>query len=210
MARVITGLDAGRIRDNAARIREEIGEGAELLAAVKYVALEELEILAEAGVTLLGENRAQELEAKAAAHPGAFRWHFIGQLQSRKVRQILPHVELIHSVASDSALRQLERHGTPDTEVLVEVNVAGENDKAGLEPAELGAFIARCPVRVSGLMTMPPFAEDPEASRPHFAALRELAREHELPRLSMGTSQDYRVAAQEGATIVRIGTVLYG
>ncbi len=209
MARVVAGLDAGRVRENAERIREQIG-GAELLAAVKYVPLEELGVLAEAGVTLLGENRAQDLAAKAAAYPGAFRWHFIGQLQSRKVKDVLPHVELIHSVASDSALRQLGRHGTPETEVLVEVNIAGEEGKAGIAPAELGDFIARCPVTVAGLMTMPPFAEDPEASRPHFAALRELSAEHGLHHLSMGTSQDYRVAAEEGATIVRVGSVLYG
>jgi pyridoxal phosphate enzyme (YggS family) len=208
VARLITGLDVARVRENAARIREEIGD-AELLAAVKYVPLEELEVLAEAGVTLLGENRAQDLAAKAEAHPGTFRWHFIGQLQSRKVKDVLPHVELIHSVATDSALHQLERHGTPQTEVLVEVNVAGEEGKVGIAPAELGAFVARCPVTVAGLMTMPPFAEDPEASRPHFAALRELAAEHGLHHLSMGTSQDYRVAAEEGATIVRIGTTLY-
>jgi PLP dependent protein len=208
VARLIESLDVARVRENAARIREEIG-GAQLLAAVKYVPLEELGVLAEAGVTLLGENRAQDLAAKAEAHPGAFRWHFIGQLQSRKVKDILPHVELIHSLASDSALRQLERHGTPDTRILVEVNVAGDEDKAGIAPAELGAFIERCPVKVVGLMTMPPFAEDPEESRPHFAAVRELAAEHGLRELSMGTSQDYRVAAEEGATIVRIGTSLY-
>jgi PLP dependent protein len=209
VAGLITGLDAARIRDNLARVRGELPDDVQILAAVKYVPLEELGALAEAGVTLVGENRAQDLEAKAAAYPGAFRWHFIGQLQSRKVKQILPHVELIHSVASDSALRQLGRHGTPDTEVLVEVNVAGEEGKAGIAPADLGAFIARCPVKVVGLMTMPPFATDPEASRPYFAALRELAREHGLSQLSMGTSQDYRVAAEEGATIVRLGTSLY-
>jgi pyridoxal phosphate enzyme (YggS family) len=209
VARLITGLDAARVRENAERIRSEIGD-AELLAAVKYVPLEELGVLAEAGVTLLGENRAQDLAAKAEAYPGAFRWHFIGQLQSRKVKDLLPHVELIHSVASDSALRRLEQHGTPETEVLVEVDVAGEEGKAGIAPAELGAFIERCPVKVVGLMTMPPFAEDPEQSRPYFAALRELAREHGLHHLSMGTSQDYRVAVEEGATIVRVGSVLYG
>ena len=208
MARVNARLDSARVRENAERIRSEIGD-AELLAAVKYVPLEELGVLAEAGVTLLGENRAQDLAAKAQAYPGVFRWHFIGQLQSRKVKDLLPHVELIHSVASDSALGRLEQHGTPETEVLVEVDVAGEEGKAGITPAELGAFIERCPVKVVGLMTMPPFTEDPEASRPHFAALRELAAEHGLPRLSMGTSQDYRVAAEEGATIVRIGSVLY-
>ena len=210
MAGVIRGLDAARVRASAERIRDEIGPGAELLAAVKYLPLEELGALAEAGVTLVGENRAQDLEAKAAAYPGVFRWHFIGQLQSRKVKLLLPHVELIHSVASDSALDQLGRHGTPETEVLVEVNVAGEAGKAGIAPAELGAFIARAPVRVAGLMTMPPYAADPEASRPYFAALRELAAEHGLRHLSMGTSQDYRVAAQEGATIVRVGSTLYG
>jgi pyridoxal phosphate enzyme (YggS family) len=208
VARLITGLDAARVRENAERIRAEIGD-AELLAAVKYVPLEELEVLAEAGVTLLGENRAQDLAAKAQAHPGAFRWHFIGQLQSRKVKDVLPHVELIHSVASDSVLRRLEQHGTPGTQVLVEVDVAGEEGKAGIAPAELGAFIERCPVEVVGLMTMPPYTEDPEASRPYFARLRELGREHGLRHLSMGTSQDYRVAAEEGATIVRIGSTLY-
>ena len=168
MARLITGLDAARVRENAERIRSEIGD-AELLAAVKYVPLEELGVLAEAGVTLLGENRAQDLVAKAEAYPGVFRWHFIGQLQSRKVKVILPLVELIHSVASDSALGQLERHGTAETEVLIEVNVAGEDAKAGIAPDALPGFLERCPVRVVGLMGMPPFAEDPEASRPHFA-----------------------------------------
>jgi len=209
VAGLITGLDAARVRENLARVQQELPEDVEVLAAVKYVPLEEMRVLAEAGITLVGENRAQDLEAKANAYPGAFRWHFIGQLQSRKVKQVLPHVELIHSVASDSALRQLERYGTPETEVLIEVNVSGEEGKAGVAPAELGAFIARCPARVTGLMTMPPFAADPEASRPYFAALRELAREHGLSRLSMGTSQDYRVAAEEGATIVRLGTSLY-
>ena len=215
MARLITGLDAGRVRETAERIREELAAATgdrpppELLAAVKYVPLEALEVLAQAGVTLLGENRAQDLAAKADAYPGAFRWHFIGQLQSRKVKDVLPHVELIHSVASDSALRRLEQHGTPDTEVLVEVDVAGEEGKAGIAPGELEDFIARCPVRVVGLMAMPPYTEDPEASRPYFAALRELAGEHGLHHVSMGTSQDYAVAAAEGATIVRIGSLLY-
>jgi PLP dependent protein len=215
----VAGLDPARVRENAARIREEIAAAArragrdpadvELLAAVKYVELEDIGALLEAGVTLLGENRAQHLEAKAAAWPDA-RWHFIGQLQSRKVKQILPLVELIHSVASDSALRQLERHAAPDTEVLVEVNVAGEDAKAGIPPAELERFLERAPVRVAGLMGMPPFAEDPEQSRPHFRALRELAEAHGLRHLSMGTSQDYAVAVEEGATIVRVGSVLFG
>ena len=201
-------LTAERVRENLARVREELPEHVQVLAAVKYVPLEELHALAEAGIELAGENRAQDLEAKAEAHP-EFRWHFIGQLQSRKVKLILPHVELIHSVASDSALRQLEKHGTPDTKILVEVNIAGEEDKAGIAPAELGDFIARSPVTVTGLMTMPPFTEDAEDSRRHFAALKRLADEHGLTELSMGTSQDYRVAAEEGATIVRLGTILY-
>jgi pyridoxal phosphate enzyme (YggS family) len=201
-------VSAERVRENLARVRGELPDHVQILAAVKYVALEELGALAEAGIELVGENRAQDLEAKAAAYPD-FRWHFIGQLQSRKVKVIVPHVELIHSVASDSALRQLEKHGTADTKILLEVNVAGEADKAGIAPAELGDFIARSPVTVTGLMTMPPFTEDPEASRPHFAALKRLADEHGLTELSMGTSQDYRVAAEEGATIVRLGTILY-
>jgi PLP dependent protein len=208
VAQLITGLDAERIAENLARVRAELPETTEILAAVKYVPLEELATLAQAGIELVGENRAQDLEAKATAYP-SFRWHFIGQLQSRKVKQILPHVELIHSVASDSALKQLERHGTADTEILVEVNIAEEEGKAGIAPNELGAFIARSPVTVAGLMTMPPFAEDPEQSRPYFRALKELAQEHGLHHLSMGTSQDYRVAAEEGATIVRLGTSLY-
>ena len=215
----MASLTADRVIANAERVRGEIAAAAEragrapadvdLLAAVKYVEAEDLGALAEAGITLLGENRAQALEAKCAATGDRFRWHFIGQLQSRKVKQILPLVELIHSVASDSALRQLERHATPATEVLVEVNLAGEEGKAGIAPDALPAFLARCPVRVVGLMTMPPFAEDAEESRPHFAALRRLAEEHDLRHLSMGTSQDYVVAVEEGATIVRIGSVLF-
>jgi PLP dependent protein len=212
--RVITGLSATRIRENLGRAREAIAAAGrdpaevDILAAVKYVPLEELGALQEAGLTLLGENRAQDLEAKASAYPD-FRWHFIGALQSRKVKQIVPYAELIHSVGSESALRQLGRHGTPDTEILIEVNVAGEAGKAGIAPEELPHYLETAPVKVTGLMTMPPFAEDPEASRPHFARLAELAAEHGLSRLSMGTSQDYAVAAAEGATIVRIGTSLY-
>jgi uncharacterized pyridoxal phosphate-containing UPF0001 family protein len=220
MARLIDVLDAGRVREAVQRVREEIAEAArragrdpsqvELLAAVKYVALEQLGVLAEAGLGLVGENRAQDLEAKTAAYPGAFPRHIKGPLHSPHVKAILPHVELIHSVASDSALGQLGTHGTPETEVLVEVNVAREEGKAGVLPDDLPAFLARSPVRVVGLMTMPPFTEDPEASRPHFAALRELASAHGLHQLSMGTSQDYAVAVEEGATIVRVGSVLYG
>jgi hypothetical protein len=156
----------------------------------------------------VGENRAQDLEQKAQAYPGRFTWDFIGHLQSRKVKQLLPYVRYIHSVASDSVLAQLGRHAAPETEVLVEVNIAGEPGKSGVEVAELDGFLERCPVRVVGLMTMPPLARTAEDSRPYFAALRELAARHGLPQLSMGTSQDYRVAVQEGATIIRLGNTL--
>ena len=202
----MAGVDAKRVRENLERIRAEVGPEVEILAAVKY--LDDLDPLVEAGVTLAGENRAQQLVAKAERWP-QLRWHFIGQLQSRKVKVILPHVELIHSVASESALKELGKHGTADTEILLEVNVAGEEGKAGIAPDELPGYLERSPVRVVGLMTMPPFTEDPEASRRHFAALRELAHAHGLHHLSMGTSQDYPVAAQEGATIVRIGSILF-
>jgi uncharacterized pyridoxal phosphate-containing UPF0001 family protein len=209
MPGLIRGLEAERIRRNLERVRERAGEGVEILAATKYVPADEMGALAEGGVTLVGENRLQELEAKRERWGDAFDWDFIGNLQSRKVKAVLPLVRLIHSVATDSVLRQLERNAVPDTEVLVEVNVAGEEGKGGIAPDELGAFIGRSPVRVAGLMTMPPFSEDPEASRPHFARLAELAAEHGLERLSMGTSQDWEVALDEGATILRLGTVLY-
>jgi len=209
VAQLIRGLDARRVADNLARVREEIGrEDVAVLAAVKYVAAEEIGVLAEAGITVVGENRLQDLEHKAQEHPD-LTWDFIGHLQSRKVRDVLPLVRWMHSVSTDSALTQLGRHGTPDTEVLVEVNVARDEGKSGIAPEELGGFLDRCPVKVVGLMTMPPLARDPEDSRRWFAALAELAAEHGLAQLSMGTTQDFAVAAQEGATIVRIGTRLY-
>jgi hypothetical protein len=210
MPGVIRGLKADRVRANLERVRERAGAEVEILAATKYVPLDEMGTLAAAGVTLVGENRLQDLEAKRERWGDAFAWDFIGNLQSRKVKRIVPLVRLIHSAASDSALAELERHADPATEVLVEVNVAGEEQKAGIAPAELGDFIARCPVRVAGLMTMPPFSTEPEASRPAFARLAELAAEHGLDRLSMGTSQDWEVAVEEGATILRLGTTLYG
>ena len=200
-------MDPERVRRNLESVRERIGTEIEVLAAVKYVEAADLPALAEAGIELVGENRAQELLAKQEAHGELFTWDFIGQLQSRKVKDIAPHVRLIHSLASESAMRRLEEH--PASEVLIQVNVAGEEGKAGIGTAELGDFIARCPVPVTGLMTMPPFVERPEDSRRHFARLAELAAEHGLSRLSMGTSQDYEVAAEEGATIVRLGSVLY-
>ncbi len=176
---------------------------------MKYVPLEEVGVLADAGITLAGENRAQELVAKAERWGDRLTFDFIGHLQSRKVKQVLPHVRWIHSVASDSVLAQLERHGTPQTEVLVEVNVAGEEAKSGVRPQDLDAFLERCPVRVVGLMTMPPLAAAPEDNRRWFAALRELAEARALPQLSMGTTQDYEVAVEEGATVIRVGTRLY-
>jgi PLP dependent protein len=200
-------MDPDRVRRNLERVREQIGPDVEILAAVKYVDAGDLPALAEAGIELVGENRAQELLAKQAEHGELFTWDFIGQLQSRKVKDIAPNVRLIHSVASDSVLRRLEEH--PANEVLIQVNVAGEEGKAGIAPEELGDFIARCPVPVTGLMTMPPFVERAEDNRRHFARLAELAGEHGLARLSMGTTQDYVVAAEEGATIVRLGSVLY-
>jgi len=200
-------LNVATVRANLERIRERVGPGVEILAAIKYVEAGQLPALAEAGVTLVGENRAQELAAKQGAHGELFEWDFIGALQSRKVKDVAPRVRLIHTIASDSALAKLEAH--PASEVLVQVNVAGEEGKAGIAPAELEDFIARCPVTVSGLMTMPPFADDAEQSRRHFARLAELAAEHGLRRLSMGTTQDYWVAAEEGATIVRLGSALY-
>ena len=215
MVDLIHGLRAEVVARNLARAREAIAAAGrdtvevEILAAVKYLPAEELAALADGGVTVVGENRSHELAAKAAAVPGRFTWDFIGQLQSRKVKELLPHVRYIHSVASDSALAQLGRHGGSDTQVLVEVNVAGEAGKSGIAPDELAGFLERCPVSVVGLMTMPPFTADPEESRPHFAALRRLAEAHGLAHLSMGTSQDYVVAAQEGATIVRLGTTLF-
>ena len=203
----MAGIDPARVRANLDRVRERIGATVEICAAIKYVELEDLPALAEAGITLVGENRAQDLAAKQDAHGDLFEWDFIGALQSRKVKDVAPRVRLIHSVASESALGQLEKH--PAREILIQVNVAGEEGKAGIAPHELGDFVARCPLPVSGLMTMPPFAERAEDSRPHFARLAELAAEHGLDRLSMGTTQDYEVAVAEGATIVRLGSVLY-
>lgn len=213
MTRQFTGLDPSRVRDNLERVCDAIAAAGrdpaevEICAAIKYVAARELPALSEAGIVLVGENRAQELLEKQAEHGELFAWDFIGALQSRKVRDLAPHVRLIHSLASESALSKLEAHPAP--EVLIQVNVAGEEGKAGIAPEELGDFIVRCPVPVGGLATMPPFVEKPEDNRRHFARLAELASEHGLTRLSMGTTQDYAVAVSEGATIVRIGTALY-
>ncbi|HWJ50301.1 MAG TPA: YggS family pyridoxal phosphate-dependent enzyme [Solirubrobacteraceae bacterium] len=222
MVELIGDLRAERIRAKLEHVRAEIDAAlersgrppgtVEILAATKYVACEDLPTLAEAGVRLVGENRAQDLQEKVAAHGELFEWDFIGQLQSRRVRLIVPHVRLIHSVASDSALRELERHrelAKLGLRILVEVNLAGEADKAGISPPDLDAFIARAPLPVVGLMTMPPLSQTPEDSRRWFAELHRLADERGLQHTSMGTSQDFLVAVEEGATIVRIGTYLY-
>ena len=225
MVELIDSIDAAAVAANLRRIRGEVDAAlaarpdavgdrrpVEILAATKYVRAADLPALHDAGVLLVGENRAQDMQQKAAAHGELFEWDFIGQLQSRRVRMIVPHARLIHSVASESALRELERHralARPGIAILLEVNVAGERGKAGIAPEQIEEFIAGAPVPVAGLMTMPPLSADPEHSRSWFAALRELAREHGLERLSMGTSQDYVVAVEEGATIVRIGTSLY-
>jgi pyridoxal phosphate enzyme (YggS family) len=222
MAQLISNLEAERIKHNLAHLREQIADAArqagrdpgeiEILAATKYVPSEDLPTLAAAGVRLVGENRAQDLAVRAAVYGELFQWDFIGALQSRRVRTILPHVRLIHSVASTSALRELDRHralARPGLSILIEVNVAREPGKSGIAPEELDSYLEHAPVPVTGLMCMPPLASDPEDSRRWFAAARELTAARELSQLSMGTSQDYLVAVQEGATIVRIGTSLY-
>jgi PLP dependent protein len=214
VTRQFTDIDPARVRENVERVRERIAAAGrdpgdvELLAAVKYVPTDELPKLAEAGIEIVGENRAQDLVAKHERHGDLFSWDFIGALQSRKVKEIAPIARLIHSVSSGSALSQLERH--PAREILVQVNIAGEDGKAGIDPDDLAAFVERSPVPVGGLMTMPPFVERAEENRRHFACLAELAARHGLARLSMGTSQDYEVAVEEGATIVRLGSLLYG
>ena len=222
MVELISGLREEAVRANLSELYERIADAAatagrdpaavEVLAATKYVAAGELPVLAAAGVRLVGENRAQDLQEKVSMHGELFAWDFIGALQSRRVRAIIPHVRLIHSVASISALGELDRHrelARPGLEILIEVNVAREPGKPGIAPEELDDYIERSPVPVTGLMCMPPLAADPEDSRRWFAALRELAAARGLRRLSMGTSQDFAVAVQEGATIVRIGTCLY-
>lgn len=201
-------IDPAVVAENLAAVRSVSGDAIEILAACKYVPCEEMGALNEGGVTLVGENRLDDLQAKHARWGEAFTWDFIGNLQSRKVRDVLPLVRLIHSVHSDSVLAELGKRAEPDTEVLIQVNVAGEEGKGGVDPERVEGVIERCPVRVVGLSTMPPFTEDPERSRPHFAALAALAAELGLARLSMGTSQDWRVAVEEGATTIRLGSAL--
>jgi len=193
-------LSPTEVRARYERIRSEVGPDVTIVAATKYVPLPEMAVLVEAGIEVVGENRAQDLEAKHAAYGDAFRWHFIGRLQSNKAKVVNRCCELVHSLDSLSAVQRLE------VPALVQVNLAGEASKGGVEPAEIAAFLG---YDVRGLSIMPPFAHDPEASRPWFARLRELAAEHGLEQLSMGTTQDYRVAVEEGATAIRVGSVLF-
>ena len=190
------------VRANLERIRAEVGPDVTIVAATKYVPFEQMAALAEAGVEVVGENRAQDLERKHAAYGDAFRWHFIGHLQSNKAKVVNGICELAHSLASASAAKRLA------VPALVEVNLSGEASKSGVPPEELPVLLAAYP-DVRGLMTMPPEATDAEDSRPYFRRLRELAGEHGLPELSMGTSQDYRIAVEEGATLIRLGSVLF-
>jgi pyridoxal phosphate enzyme (YggS family) len=199
----VTVASAELIAERYERLRDEVGQGVTVVVATKYVSLEDLATLVDAGVEVVGENRAQDLEPKHDAYGDAFRWHFIGHLQSNKVKAVNPRCELVHSLSSDSAARRLE------IPALLEVDLAGEEAKSGVPPDEIAGYLERYPF-VRGLMTMPPLAADPEASRPYFRRLRELAQEHGLGELSMGTSQDYRVAVEEGATLVRVGAVLFG
>ncbi|HEX4324069.1 MAG TPA: YggS family pyridoxal phosphate enzyme [Gaiellaceae bacterium] len=195
-------MSPAEIRERYERIREEVGAGVTIVAATKYVSTGDMGALAKAGVEVVGENRAQDLQAKHRSYGDAFRWHFIGHLQSRKAPLVSSLCELCHSLASESAARKLT------IPALVEVNLSAEPTKSGVAPDELPALLAAYP-DVRGLMTMPPATGDPEASRPYFRRLRELAEQHGLRELSMGTSQDYRVAAEEGATYVRVGSVLW-
>jgi uncharacterized pyridoxal phosphate-containing UPF0001 family protein len=191
------------VAERYARVRDDVGPAVTVVVATKYVTAEEMSALADAGVEVVGENRAQDLERKHALYGDTFRWHYIGHLQSNKVRVVNALCELVHSLGSDSAARRLT------VPALLEVNLSGEESKSGVAPDKIGDFVARYPL-IRGLMTMPPLANDPESSRPTFRRLRQLAVEHGLPELSMGTSQDYRVAAEEGATLVRVGATIFG
>jgi uncharacterized pyridoxal phosphate-containing UPF0001 family protein len=194
---------ASEIAERYARVREEIGPGVTVVVATKYVSLEDMSVLAEAGVDVVGENRAQDLERKHAAYGDSFSWHFIGRLQSNKVKVVNRLCELVHSLSSESAARRLQ------VPALLEVDLAGEETKSGVPPAEIGSYLELQPL-IQGLMTMPPLASDAEDSRPYFRRLRELATEHGLRDISMGTSQDFRVAVEEGATLVRVGEAVFG
>jgi PLP dependent protein len=191
------------IRERYLRVREQAGDAVTVVVATKYVSVDELGLLAEAGVEVVGENRAQDLAAKHERWGDAFRWHFIGHLQSRKAKTVNELCQLCHSLGSLSAAAKLT------IPALVEVNLSGEPSKSGVPPQELPGLLAAA-ADVRGLMTMPPFTDDPEASRLYFRRLRELAEEHGLGELSMGTSQDWPIAVEEGATHIRIGSTLFG
>jgi PLP dependent protein len=195
-------MSSERIRERYERVKAEVGPTVTVVAATKYVSVDDMAALAEAGIEVVGENRAQDLEAKHAVYGDAFRWHFIGHLQSRKAKVVNAICELVHSLASESAASRLS------VPALVEVNLSGEPTKSGVAPEDLDAMLAHYG-DVRGLMTMPPLAGDPEASRPFFRRLRELAHAHGLAELSMGTSQDYRIGAEEGATYVRVGSAIW-
>jgi len=198
----VTVASAGEITERYARVCEEVGPAVTVVVATKYVTAEEMGALAEAGVAVVGENRAQDLEEKHALYGDAFRWHFIGHLQSNKVKVVNRLCELVHSVGTDSAARRVT------IPALLEVNLTGESSKSGVAPEEIGAYVERYAL-IRGLMTMPPLADDPEVSRTHFRRLRALAVEQGLSELSMGTSQDYRVAAEEGAPRARVGATIF-
>jgi PLP dependent protein len=196
-------LSAAKIRERYLRVRDATGDGVTVVAATKYVALDDLALLVDAGIEVVGENRAQDLVEKHAAYGDAFRWHFIGHLQSNKVKLVDPICELVHSLDSESAARRLT------VPALLEVNLSGESSKSGVPPEDIAGYVERFPV-IRGLMTMPPLVGDPEASRPFFRRLAELAASQGLDELSMGTSQDWRVAVEEGATLIRVGSTLFG
>jgi uncharacterized pyridoxal phosphate-containing UPF0001 family protein len=193
-------LSPAELRRRYEAVLAEVGPGVTVVAATKYVSLAGMAALAEAGVEVVGENRVQDLQAKHEAYGDAFRWHFIGRLQSNKVKVVNGICELVHSLDSHTAAERLE------VPALLQVNLAGEASKGGVEPDEIGSFLR---YGVRGLSTMPPAAADPEASRPWFRRLKGLAAEHGLSVLSMGTTQDYLIAAEEGATYVRVGSVLF-
>jgi len=195
-------LSPAEIRERYERIRDEVGAGVTVVVATKYVGVEDLAALAEAGIEVVGENRAQDLEAKHAVYGDAFRWHFIGHLQSNKAKVVNRICELVHSLDSDSAARRLT------VPALLEVNLSGEESKSGVAAGEIAQYVERYP-SIRGLMTMPPFTENPEDSREWFGRLRDLAATHGLGDLSMGTTQDWRVAVEEGATLIRLGSILF-
>jgi len=224
-----TGIDerlAG-VRARMAEASRKAGrkpEETELVAVTKTHPPEEIQEAIAAGQTLFGENRVQEARAKMPLVSSRARWHFIGHLQKNKVRQALPVFEMLHSVDCLALARDVQRIAEEDGQrprVLLEVNVAGEGSKFGFKPAaleqELEVLIAEMPrLDVGGLMAIPPFAPKAEDSRKYFAALRELRDRLQaqlrvgLPELSMGMSGDYEVAIEEGATLVRVGTAIFG